>query len=228
MLRRGRRARPHDGGLRPVAGSELANDALDMDLDGAGRDLQGPADLLVRQAFGDLRQHLALAHRQRLQGAAVGLRLGGGAPQQPCNEWPIEKGIALKDAPDRAQNIVAAGILQQIAGGAGIDRRFQIIEAVMHGDDHDACARRHAPDLPRSSEAVHARHANVKQSQIRLVGRTGLHRFHTVAHIKGDMEIVLAADHGDETGAGNVMIVGNENGCGHPSVSCCRGATART
>lgn len=130
MSRRARRGR-HDRGLRPVAGTQLADDALDVDLHGAGRDLQGSANLLVGQALGHLRQDFALPDRQRLQGAAVGLRLGGGAAQQLGNERTVEEGVALKHAADRAENVFPAGIFEQIARGACFDRRFQVIETVM-------------------------------------------------------------------------------------------------
>src|SRR3954462_12835141 len=50
---------PHQ--IRRVAGADLLHDAGPVDLHRAWRDAENPPGLLVREAFGDLIQHLGLA-----------------------------------------------------------------------------------------------------------------------------------------------------------------------
>src|SRR5215472_5625042 len=59
----------HHGGLGPVGGSKLLQDGLHMDLDRALEQAESTRDLLVRKPEGELRQHLALARRQPVEGA---------------------------------------------------------------------------------------------------------------------------------------------------------------
>ena len=66
MLRSGDR---HELGTRP--GGRLAHQALDVLLNGPGRDMQPSRDLLVRQALGNKRKHVGLAGGDAEPGPAV-------------------------------------------------------------------------------------------------------------------------------------------------------------
>src|SRR5436305_3868479 len=63
--------RAHDG-LRAIADAELAQDPIDVCLDGSFADRQRLGDLFVAAAAHDLLEHLALALRQLVDGNPLG------------------------------------------------------------------------------------------------------------------------------------------------------------
>ena len=60
-----------DRRLRPIVDADLAEDVLDVLLDGLIADVEHLGDLLVRQSLGHLPQHVALTFGQR------GFHVGG-------------------------------------------------------------------------------------------------------------------------------------------------------
>src|SRR3954468_9837318 len=70
--------------LDPVAGTELAEYALHVGLDGRLLDYQGGSDLAVGEPAGNELQHLALPRCQLVQPGVVG-RVQSGLPRHPLD-----------------------------------------------------------------------------------------------------------------------------------------------
>ncbi len=69
----------------------------------------------------------------------------------------------------RPYDLVAVGVLGEVAAGAGLERREERIVVGVGRQDHDLCARMLGADPARRLHAVAARHAQVHQDHVRGV-----------------------------------------------------------
>src|SRR4029453_1207856 len=90
---------------------ELAEDRLDVALDGARAEKELLADRAVRAALGDEREDVALAVGQLLE------RRAAAATDERLHDLRVERGSARGDALDGADELgdVAHAVLQQVA-----------------------------------------------------------------------------------------------------------------
>src|SRR5918997_2228110 len=110
--------------LDAVAHLELAHEVRAMGLDRLLRQMQRLADLLVRVRLGDELEHLALAQRQRLDGAA-------GLVLHPLAQQRLLGGVRHERfaAPNRADGLDERGVgllLEDVARRAGLQRLEEV------------------------------------------------------------------------------------------------------
>jgi RimJ/RimL family protein N-acetyltransferase/GNAT superfamily N-acetyltransferase len=114
-----------DRGLGAVGQAQLGQDAGDVALDRLLGDRQGPGDLAVGTAPGDLAQHVGLARGEQLE------RAGRGAAaefaDQPGGGRGLQDALAAGGGADRLDHLVHPGRLRQERQGAGLHRGDEVV-----------------------------------------------------------------------------------------------------
>jgi hypothetical protein len=224
-----------DGDLHPVPQPELGQDAGDVALDGGFAEVEPGSDLGVRQALGHQPDDAELAFAEA-PGRTGDRAPGGGAAaevlDQPPGDRRCEQGLADRHRADGAGQLLAAGVLEQEAARAGLQRVIHVLVQVEGGQHQDP---RPAPGLDQPGggfDAVHAGHADVHQDHVG-VKQPGLgQRLAAVAGLPGHGQVRLRFEQHSQAFADEVLVVGDQDAdhdgtrAGRPSPSGSRARTA--
>lgn len=123
-----------------------------------------------------------------------------------------EQGSATDHGADRREQLRGRGVLEQEAGGPGVQRLEHVLVA-LEGGQHDHPHLRElgaGDDPPRRLDPVDAGHADVPQHHIRH-GADGLgDGGQTVGRLPGEGEAVLGLQQGEQTALHQVLVVGRQ------------------
>ncbi|EEF24634.1 conserved hypothetical protein [Ricinus communis] len=108
---------------------------------------------------------------------------------------------------DGRQQLPAQHALEQIAGGAGGDRALRQHVALVRGEHHDAGVGEFLADGDGGVDAVHVRHLDVHQRDVRLQAAIRLHGLHAVRGLLQQLHVVFIGDHAGDAFAEHRVVV---------------------
>src|SRR5207247_2635637 len=155
--------------LGAVVHPELPEDARDVVLDRLLADEEPLPDLPVRLAGGEELQDLLLARGERVELLAVALllalalELAQHAPRDLARQHRLARGGPL----DRRADLVGRDVLEQIADGAGLERREHPLGVREGGQHDDADLRVLLVERARQLDAALARQLDVHEDDLR-------------------------------------------------------------
>jgi hypothetical protein len=192
---------------------ELCAQPAQVGLDRGLGEMQGGRDLGVRPPAGDLQQNRALAVAQSREPRVVDRRVrqrAGDLFEQPARRGRRHYRVAGRDRPDRGQQLLRLGVLQQEAAGAGAQRWEHVLVEVERGqDDHPRRRGAVAVDQHTSRlDAVEPGHADVHQHDVGGGDREPLERLAAVLRFADHGHVGLGVDHHPQTGADERLVVG--------------------
>src|SRR6202012_142040 len=116
----------------PVADAELGVDVQQVGLDRGLADQQPPGGDLVGGAVGDQLEDFELAWAQVVLATAAG---GADQADQLAGHRGSQHGLAPEGRPDRLDQLITRGVLEQVAGGAGFEGGHHVAVGVVGGED---------------------------------------------------------------------------------------------
>ncbi len=128
---------------------QLVVDVHEVGLDRGLADEQAAGDLLVGQALGEQAQDLDLARRQ-------GGPAGPYAAEQAGGDGRGQDGFAAGGGVDGGGDVLRRGVLEQIAGGPGLDGREDVGVRAVGGEDEHRRGLGESGDAAGGLDAVHA------------------------------------------------------------------------
>ena len=203
---------PHrlgDGG-GAIGDAELLVERVQVALDRRRREVDLLADVGRREALGDEPQHLLLAVGELRRAAAAlalldlareaGLRLGG------------ERGAAAGDRDDRLADLLARGLLREIALGAGGDGL--VGELGLHEGREEQDLGRRGPSRRIADEhlgAVEPGHADVEHGDLGAERLDLLQRLAPVGGLADQLEVGALVDRAHDPLPVDRVVVGDED-----------------
>ncbi|EXU85738.1 hypothetical protein P354_06965 [Streptomyces noursei PD-1] len=167
--------------LGAVAGAGLLDGEREVVADGALREVQRGGDLGVGGAVRGGVQHLALAVGQRA--GAVGQ--GGRRQHRVDDPLPVQHPAHRVREPGRW------GVLDQEGVRAGLHRPAQIAGAAEGGEDDDLHAGQFVAQPGRGVQAAQARHLDVQQCDVDVVGPRLGEDLVAARRLGDDLQVVL-------------------------------------
>ena len=175
------------------------------------RDLVRPEMLVEKE------QHLDLTRREHardlLRDAAESPAFAH-AVEQPSRDTARQGRIASRDTTEKRRDLLGRLGLEEVAGRAGSDRREQVLLGVGCRQNHDLGRRGMLADVGESGEAVHPRHRQVEQHDVRLQLDGRGDRGRAILGLADDVEALLRQKRREGV-ARQRMIVHDENAIGH-------------
>ena len=173
-------------------------------------------DLVVGQALGDQRQHLALPFGQPGQHPVAGRRpfgAGGQVGDEPPGHARRQQRVAPGHHPDRLEQVGGLGVLDQEAAGPGADRLVDVLVGLEGGqDDHlDPGQVVVGGDAPGGFQAVHPGHPDVHQHHVGALAAGQVDRLRAVGGLAHHLEVVGRVDQHVEPGADQRLVVGEQD-----------------
>src|SRR5579884_341789 len=221
-----------DHELHAVADAELHQDPAHVRLHGRLAEEQRGADLGVRQSAYDEVHHLALAvgelaepPRRREAGHLAALHEA--IDQPPCHGGR-EQGVACGDGAHAADDVRRGCVLEQEPAGPGLQGCDDVFVEVEGGEDDHArplSARVAGDDLTGRLDAVHLRHADVHQDDVRIERSRSGDSGGAVGGLARDLDVGLRVEHHRQPFAQQVLVV-DEQRADHRASS--RGSRATT
>ena len=219
-----------DHGLHAVACAELRQHAAHVGLHGRLAKDQPLGDLPVGEPVRHQLEHLALALGELLEAGRhrrPGRRPADEAVEQAPGHLGREQRVARHRRAHAPDELLGRRALQEEAARAGAYALVQVLVEVEGGEDHDARVRLGAgQDAARGLDAVHHRHLDVDQDDVRVQLAHRLDRLAAVAGLADHLEVVLGLEHQLEAAAKQHLIVGEEH-AGHAGAPS-SGRRART
>ena len=93
---------------------------------------------------------------------------------------------------DRGHELVGLDVLQHVADRAGVQRAEHVVVVIERGEDQDLDLRVRPVDPPRGLRAVHHRHADVHQDDVRPQAFRHANRLGAVLGDPRHRDLVLA------------------------------------
>ena len=188
----------HQGdGVGPVAGTQLAQDGLDVGLDGVLADEQVAADLPVRLALEQLVQHVGLAPGERhLRREGLG---GRHVRRLDPADLRVDDGPAGTSGQDRPAEQGRRGVDHEVAADTGGERLVHDGRVLGRGQRDDRDAGEAAPQVAAGVEGRGAAGAELDDDGVgagRLDQREGATQFAGRTHRLHAGRLV---DHADQT-----------------------------
>ena len=197
-----------DDGLGAVAGADLGEDVVDVALDRGGGDHEALGDLGVGQALGDQGQDLDLA-RGEVVGRVRGRGGGVDGGQDVVLDRGVQRRLAAGDGSHGGADLVGARVLGQVAAGAGAQRAEHARVVGVGGQrDRAGAAGAQAPDR---LDAVHPRHPQVHQHDVRVVLRGQRERLLAVGRGGHQLDAVEQPEQRAEALADDALVVGEQD-----------------
>jgi signal transduction histidine kinase len=181
------------------------------------RDEEPLGDLVGAEAFVEEEEHLELAGGQEprdLIWHAVRPLSRPHVLEQPTSNPSGERSVAAHNAAQEHGDPLGRLGLQQVAGGPRSDGGEQVLLGVGCRQNDDLGAARTFTDLWQRGEAVHARHREVEQDEIRLVLRGLDDRARSVGRRAHDIEALLREECRQRV-ASERVVVDDEDALGH-------------
>src|SRR5690606_34073705 len=188
------------------------------------RQVEALADLAVGQALGDELEDLALLLGE--PGQLVLLAVAD-AVEHPGGHRRVEQRLAPADPPDGVDQVGALHLLEQVAGGAGHDRR---VDRVVVGErrQHDAgdlgVAR---ADVAADLDAVAVGQPHVAHRDVGARGGDAGQRFLGGARLADDLQVVLGLEELADPPADDLVVVEQEHSCHGASMAASSASSAR-
>ncbi len=207
--------RQHDG-LHPVAETQLGQHPTDVGLHRALLDHEAAGDLPVGESLGDQPQHVELPGRQRGQPLGHGGRGGGRGPQRPgegADQTPgdggIDQRVTGRHRPDRADQLLGRGVLEQEAAGPSAERLVDVLVGVEGGQDQHPGGGP-GQHRPGRLQTVQPRHPDVHQHHVGLERHRPLDRLHPVGRLPHHVDATGGADDHPEARPYETLVVGDQ------------------
>jgi hypothetical protein len=110
----------------------------------------------------------------------------------------VDHPLAAVHAPQRVDELLDRGVLEHVAGHAGVECAAQVA-AAREGRDDDDAGRRAAPcQLGGHVEPAAARHLDVGQQHVRLRVHHGRERLVTIGRGRHDLDVRFEGEQGRE------------------------------
>ena len=165
-----------------------------MRADGLDRQHQRVGDLVGRALLAEQVEHLPLARRERAADRAHAravLAHAAHALDEAHGQRSRDDGLAVAGAAQRARQRIDADALAQEARGPRAQRHQPDLLAVGGGEHHHPHVGRLVDDLARGGDAVHARHDEVHDHDVRSVVDAQLDGFAAAAGFGDDRDAGL-------------------------------------
>jgi len=208
--------------LRAVACARLREDPVDVRLHGRVGQVEPCGDLLVRQAGRDQLQHLSLALRQSVR-QLRGLGRLDGRRERGCDEPLLDGGVEMRPPlvhrPDRALDLLGAGVLGQISLRARLERREERLVVRIRREDEDPRVGDLVTDLARRRDAVQHGHTQVHQNDVRPLTERELDGLGAVGDGPDHLDAFEQPDEQRQAVTQRPLIIGDQNANAHPGTS---------
>ena len=170
------------------------------------------ADGVVREAFGDEAEHVALALAELVDRVSL-----APSPEKPRDDRRIDDGLPLAQPPQRVdeRGRIVDAVLEQVAGPLGVileqphrEARLDVLREHEHAD-----RRVELTDALRRDDplvGVRRRHADVDDRAIGLGRRDRAHQPVDVAGLADDLD-AGAVEHAHDPLAGEHRVIGNDD-----------------
>ena len=129
----------------------------------------------------------------------------------------VDRQLAGQRLTDREAKLGFVGGLENVADRAGVHRRQQQVGVFDHAQYQDTPRQSVAHQRASGLEAVHVRHAQVHQNQVGVEPPGQLDGFLAVARFADDVDVRFLAQQQAQTGAGEPVVVGDQDASAHPS-----------
>src|SRR3990172_1019578 len=145
---------------------------------------------------------------------------GGPPPAAPSLAHPSGDGwcqrrVASRHGADGVDDVLGRRILEQEAAGAGAQRLESVFVEIEGGQDEDPRRGLDGDDAPGRLEPVDARHADVQDRHGRPEAPHQADGLGTVGTLADDAQVGLAVEDHPQPGAGQRLIVGDDDVDGH-------------
>ena len=180
-------------------------------------DEQALRDLVGAEVLVEEEQHLDLAGGEQARDL---LRHATQAPavadtvEEASGDAARECGVAARDATQEGRDLLRRLRLQQVTGGPRPDCCEQVLLRVRRGEHDDLGGRSTLAELWQGSEAVHARHREVEEDEIRPQPVGCLDGLGAVLGLTHDVESLLREE-GRKGISGQGMVVHDEDALRH-------------
>src|SRR3954454_17885852 len=207
-----------DDGLHAGVEVQLLEDVAHVVLDRVLRDVELVGDLTVREALSHELEHLELAVGQLRRRDLLLLVGAAGERVELLDELRghrrADQRLALHHGADRVGDLLDGDLLQQVAGGAGLDRLVEIVLLVGDGQ-HEDLHRRHRLGQPAGGlDAADARHAHIHEQHVRRV-QLGLgDGVLAVLGLADDLDALLELEDLDQASSEEGVVIDDEHADG--------------
>ena len=143
----------------------------------------------------------------------VGVRAGRDAPdalEDLLGDRRVEQRLAPPDRLQRGDEVPRADLLEQVAAGAGDDRREHGLLVGIAGQHHDAGVGQLRADLAAGLDARAVRQPDVHDDDVGLEPAGRLDRLGDRARLGDDLEPVAAVEQGDQALADDLVVVDHQ------------------
>ena len=170
----------------------LLEDVGAVALDGLDAEHERRGDLLRAVSLSDQLEHLELAWRERLE--VLSLRSSArvdDVADQRVDGGGVEERLAAHRCAAGVDDVVVGSGLQDVAGGACLQRLEEELLVVVHREDQDAQLGPASRELAGCLEAGLARHADVEDREVDVVLERALDRLRAVGGLGDDVQVGL-------------------------------------
>ena len=119
------------------------------------------------------------------------------------------------DDPDRLQQVVGGGVLEEEPAGAGPECLVDVLVEVEGGQDEHARGAGPGGDPAGGLDAVEIRHADVHQHDLRTQPPRRLDHFFAVTRLSDHLQVRFGVQDDPEPGADKFLVVGDQDADGH-------------
>ena len=123
----------------------------------------------------------------------------------------IEERLAAHRGAAGLDEVAVDGALEHVAGGAGADRLEQVLLVVVHREHEHADLGLAVRDLTRGLQSRLARHRDVEDRQMDVLGECPLDGLVAVGRLGDDLEVGLGVEHHAQSAQDDRMVVGDED-----------------
>jgi len=158
-------------------------------------------DLVVGVAERDQAQDLQLALGEVIRGGGIGLG------SEPSTELRLQVGAALGGHADGLDELLAGGLLEDVAQHAGLERLPGEGGLVLHGEHDDLRSRRLLPDRGDRRQSGPPRHVDVEDQHLGMVAADVPAGRVRVACLRNHLDVGFPLQHQAQGAADDGMVV---------------------
>lgn len=156
---------------------EFLHDATAVGFDGVDAEIEGGGDLLVGFAFGDHLEDFALAGGEEVDGIGDVFAV---VFENDVADFGAEPPFADGDGADGGEEVLLAGVLEEVTAGTGAEDLTDVNAVLVHGQGEDADFWAGFEDAAGGFDAVEFGHGDVHDDDI---GKKGLGEFEGFATV---------------------------------------------
>src|SRR6476646_762932 len=192
--------------LQAVVDADLAEDVAEVALDRLRADPEPEGDLLVGHAGPEEGEDVALAVADGLGRAA-----GAALLDERRGDARGERRPALRRGLDPRDQLLGLGVLEQVAGGARVERGGDPPTVGERRQHDDARAALPAADRARRLDAVHDRHLQIHQDDVGIAVPAAVDGLLAVARDAHDLDAVAGLEQAGDPDADDLVVVGDQD-----------------